>query len=101
MRRAVNEAGDVVLDQEVYGAWSREKAAEQSEWLFQRHPLARLIWAGNDLMAFGAMDAAESLGLKPGRDLLCEQRHSWPGFVLSFNRVILSSAKGAGSVELG
>lgn len=68
MRRAVNEAGDVVLDQEVYGAWSREKAAEQSEWLFQRHPLARLIWAGNDLMAFGAMQVWEKRGGKPGKD---------------------------------
>src|SRR5574343_1318489 len=68
MRRAVNEAGDVVLDQEVYGAWSREKAAEQSEWLFRRHPQARLVWAGNDLMAFGAMQVWETRGGKPGKD---------------------------------
>jgi ABC-type sugar transport system substrate-binding protein len=68
MRRAVNEAGDVVLDQEVYGAWNREKAAEQSEWLFQRHPQARLVWAGNDLMAFGAMQVWEKRGGKPGKD---------------------------------
>lgn len=68
MRRAVNEAGDVVIDQEVYGAWSREKAAEQSEWLFQRHPQARLVWAGNDLMAFGAMQVWEQRGGKPGHD---------------------------------
>mgnify|MGYP001482958774 CR=1 FL=1 len=70
MRRAVAESGDVVLDQEVYGGWSREKAAEQSEWLYQRHPRARLIWAGNDLMAFGAMDVWEKRGGKPGKDAL-------------------------------
>lgn len=69
MRRAVKEAPDVVLDQEVYANWSREKAAEQSAWLFQRHPAARLIWAGNDLMAFGAMQSLEQRGGKPGQTM--------------------------------
>ncbi|WP_341649300.1 hypothetical protein [Thauera humireducens] len=41
MRKAVEEAGDAVLDQEVFGAFSREKATEQSAWLFQRFPHAR------------------------------------------------------------
>lgn len=68
MRRAVAEAGDVVVDQEIFGAWSREKAAEQSEWLYRRHPEARLIWAGNDLMAFGAMDSWGKRGGVPGQD---------------------------------
>lgn len=68
MRQAVREARDVVLDQEIFSAWNREKAAEQAAWLFERHPSARLIWAGNDLMAFGAMQAWEKRGGKPGKD---------------------------------
>ncbi|WP_342130655.1 ABC transporter substrate-binding protein [Hydrogenophaga sp. OTU3427] len=68
MLRAVNEAGDVVIAQEVYANWSREKAAEQAAWLWQRHPDARLVWAGNDLMAFGAMSAWEQRGGTPGKD---------------------------------
>lgn len=68
MQKAVLEAGDVVLDQMVFAAWSRDKAAEQGEWLFQRFPSARLVWAGNDLMAFGAMQALEKLGRQPGKD---------------------------------
>jgi ABC-type sugar transport system substrate-binding protein len=68
MRRAVAENPNVVLDQEVYAAWTREKAAEQAEWLYQRYPHARLVWAGNDLMAFGAMAAWEKRGGKPGVD---------------------------------
>lgn len=68
MRRAISEAGDVILDQEVFAAWNRDKAAEQSEWLYQRHPQARLVWAGNDLMAFGAMQSWEKRGGKPGQD---------------------------------
>jgi ABC-type sugar transport system substrate-binding protein len=68
MRRAVDEDRMVVLEQEVYAAWTREKAAEQAEWLYQRYPDAKLIWAGNDLMAFGAMTAWEKRGGKPGVD---------------------------------
>jgi ABC-type sugar transport system substrate-binding protein len=68
LERAVLEAGDVVLDQVVYAGWTRDKAAEQAEWLFARHPDARLVWSGNDLMAFGAMRAWERRGGVPGRD---------------------------------
>ena len=66
MRRAVSEAGDVVLDQVVFADWSRDKAAEQSEVLFSRYPFTRLIWAGSDQMAFGAMSSWEKRGGKPG-----------------------------------
>jgi ABC-type sugar transport system substrate-binding protein len=69
MHKAVAEAADVVLDQEVYANWTREKAAEQSEWLYERHPHARLVWAGNDLMAFGAMQSLEKRGGKPGQTM--------------------------------
>jgi ABC-type sugar transport system substrate-binding protein len=69
MRRAVGEdRSRTVLDQEVYAAWSRERAAEQAEWLYRDYPDAKLIWAGNDLMAFGAMAAWEKRGRKPGVD---------------------------------
>lgn len=68
MHRAIAENRMVVLDQEVYADWTREKAAEQTGILYQRHPHARLIWAGNDLMAFGAMQSWEKRGGKPGAD---------------------------------
>jgi ABC-type sugar transport system substrate-binding protein len=68
MQRAVTEAGDVALDQVVYAAWTREKGAEQAEWLYKRYPGTRLVWAGNDLMAFGAMQAWEKQGGVPGKD---------------------------------
>lgn len=67
--RAVSESPDVVLDQIIYASWNREKAAEQSAWLFDRHPTARLLWAGNDLMAFGAMQTLESRGGEPGKTM--------------------------------
>ncbi len=68
MRRAVAEAPDVVLHQEVFGDWRRERAAQQAAVLFQRYPQLRLVWAGNDEMAFGAMQAWRERGGMPGRD---------------------------------
>ena len=68
MRRAVAEAAMVVLEEEVYAAWARENAAQQAESLYRRYPDVKLVWAGNDLMAFGAMAAWEKRGGKPGVD---------------------------------
>jgi ABC-type sugar transport system substrate-binding protein len=68
MRRAIGEDARVVLKEEVYAAWSRELGNQQAESLYRRYPDAKLVWAGNDLMAFGAMTAWESRGGKPGVD---------------------------------
>ena len=68
MRRAVAEAAMVVLEEEVYAAWTRENAAQQAESLYRRYPDVKLVWAGNDLMTFGAMAAWEKRGGKPGVD---------------------------------
>jgi len=70
MRHAVAEATDVVVDQEVFAGFNADKAREKAAWLYRRHPKARLVWAGNDLMAFGAMQEWERLGGVPGRDML-------------------------------
>jgi ABC-type sugar transport system substrate-binding protein len=68
MHRAVAEDPSVVLDQETYAAWSRENAAAQADQLYRRYPDAKLVWAGNDLMAFGAMATWEKRGGHPGVD---------------------------------
>ena len=70
MLRAVAEAPDVLMDQMIYASWTREKAEEQTTWLLERHPAARLVWAGNDLMAFGAMKSAEKRNAQPGKTML-------------------------------
>src|SRR5262252_5253083 len=68
MHRAVAGAPMVVLEEEVYAAWARENAAQQAESFYRRYPDVKLVWAGNDLMAFGAMAAWEKRGGKPGVD---------------------------------
>ena len=71
MQRAVLEAGEnVVLSQVVYGEWREAKAYEQAKVLFKRYPQARLVWSGNDQMAFGAMQAWREQGGQPGKDAL-------------------------------
>lgn len=70
MLRAVAEAPDVLMTQMIYASWTREKAQEQTAWLYQRYPEAKLVWSGNDLMAFGAMNSAESRGAVPGKSML-------------------------------
>ncbi|MDT8989246.1 ABC transporter substrate-binding protein [Curvibacter sp. APW13] len=70
MRKVVAAAPDAVIDQEVFGEFRRDKAAEQSEWLFKRFPNAKLVWAANDLMAFGAMQSLEASGGVPGKDAI-------------------------------
>lgn len=71
MEKAVAQFnGAVVLRQVVYGDWSKTKAQEQAQVLLLRYPEARLVWSGNDLMAFGAIQAFRDKGLQPGKDAL-------------------------------
>ena len=60
----------VVLEQVVYGNWDRARANEQAAALLLRYPKLNAFWSASDLMAYGAMDAAEAAGRKPGADLL-------------------------------
>lgn len=70
MERAVREHPEVELMQTVYADWRRDLGREKARELYVRYPRAQLVWAGNDLMAFGAMDALEAAGGVPGRTKL-------------------------------
>lgn len=71
MLQAVREFADKVeLKHQVFGEWRADKAQAQSAVLFARYPQARLVWSGNDLMAFGAMQAWQTQGGIPGKDAL-------------------------------
>ena len=70
MLRAVAEHPQVRLRQIVLGGWRRDRAEEQALMLLKRYPKVTLIWTANDLMAFGAMDAARAFGKQPGKDVL-------------------------------
>lgn len=60
----------VVVEQVVYGNYERGRAQEQAAALLLRYPKINAFWSASDLMAFGAMEAAEAAGRTPGTDLL-------------------------------
>jgi ABC-type sugar transport system substrate-binding protein len=68
----------VVLEQVVYGNWERVRANEQAAALLLRYPKINAFWAASDLMAFGAIDAAEAAGRTPGSDLLISAINNSP-----------------------
>ena len=78
MRRALADFPQVRLRQVVYGGWSRQRAYEQAQQLVERYPATRLVWSANDEMAFGAMQAFEEAGRKPGRDVVFAAVNSSP-----------------------
>ncbi|MBT4088437.1 MAG: ABC transporter substrate-binding protein [Deltaproteobacteria bacterium] len=49
--------------QVVYGKWSYEDGKNKALTLLKRYPDANILWAANDSMAFGAFDAARTLGI--------------------------------------
>lgn len=69
MYRALAEHPEIRLRQIVLGGWRRDRALEQARVLLKRYPDIHLIWAANDQMAFGAMDAVRETGGEPGRDV--------------------------------
>lgn len=70
LERALEESPDVVFQQLVPARWDRAQAAQKAEGLFRRYPDVAVMWAANDPMALGAVDAAERVGLSPGKDFI-------------------------------
>lgn len=70
LRQALAEHPDVVLAEQVFAEWRRDRGEEAMAGLLRRHPDAALLWSANDQMAFGAMAALERSGLKVGEDML-------------------------------
>ena len=70
LHRALAEHPDVTLLQLVNSEWNRQRAYEQAQLLLARYPDVSMVWAANDEMAFGAMQAAQEKGKTPGKDLL-------------------------------
>lgn len=68
LRRALAESPRVELVQQAFADWRRDLGAETMAGMLARHPTARLLWTGNELMALGAMDAIEAAGHSPARD---------------------------------
>lgn len=71
LREALDEARDIEFFQGVYViVWAPEQAHRRMTLLLRRYPEIQLVWAANDAMALGAIQALEEAGLHPGRDVV-------------------------------
>lgn len=61
---------DLILEQLVHSNWQRDKAHMQLAGLLRRWPDTKVIWAANDPMALGALDAVTERHQAPGKDIL-------------------------------
>lgn len=71
LKKAVRENKKIKLVKVVPAEWNREIAKER--FIFYKtavNPKITAVWGGNDDMAIGAIKGAESIGLKPGKDIL-------------------------------
>ncbi|ABC27126.1 ABC-type sugar transport system, periplasmic component [Hahella chejuensis KCTC 2396] len=70
LHRSLSERPEVELQQLVSARWDEELAYKQAVGLLKRYPRTRVIWAANDSIAVGSLRGAQSLGYKPGENLL-------------------------------
>ncbi|RTL61327.1 MAG: sugar ABC transporter substrate-binding protein [Hyphomicrobiales bacterium] len=74
LMRVVGENSDVVIDRLLFANWNETEAerltANFLQWAQRRDINIAGVWAANDPMAFGAMNAAKRVGYVPGKDLI-------------------------------
>ncbi|OJT25662.1 hypothetical protein BO221_07325 [Archangium sp. Cb G35] len=71
LHQALGELEDIELLQAVdVIVWEPEMAHRRMSLLLRRYPDLRLVWATNDVMALGALQALEEAGRRPGADVL-------------------------------
>lgn len=68
--RALEENPDVSFAQLVPARWDQDEAQQKSGGLLHRYPEISVMWAANDPMALGAVEAAQKAGLRPGYNFI-------------------------------
>ena len=69
LKRALREHPNVELQQTIHSQWRRDKAESQIYGLIRRWSGTQLIWAANDPMALGAIDAVVKRNRIPGENI--------------------------------
>lgn len=67
---AIKKSGKMKIVASQSGDFSRDKGRQVMETLLQSHPTVNIVYAHNDEMAIGAIQALELAGKKPGKDVL-------------------------------
>ncbi len=69
LQQAVSEFPDVLLHQVVLGQWQQERSKTMMHGLLRRYPQTNLVWAANDPMALGALDALREANKEIGKTM--------------------------------
>jgi ABC-type sugar transport system substrate-binding protein len=69
LKRRVGAFSDATLDEVMSAMWDSTSAVPITLQMLNQYPEATVVWAASDSMAFGAIEAAKSLGKKPGTDI--------------------------------
>lgn len=69
LRKRINEQNDAVLNELILTGWSQDTAYTELRGKLKQNPNVTAIWSASDIMALGAIKAAEELGRKPGKDI--------------------------------
>ncbi|MBA4384984.1 MAG: hypothetical protein C0410_09625 [Anaerolinea sp.] len=67
--RALREHAEAVLVSSRDSDYTYDLAKKNMGEMLKEYPMIQGVWAANDLMAQGAMDAAKEMGLIPGKDI--------------------------------
>ena len=70
LRKAVSEYPNVKIVKLAYGYWEKDKARFIAAQVLKQTPQLSVIWNASDGMALGAVEAADSMGKVPGKDVL-------------------------------
>lgn len=74
LMRVAGENSDVIIDRLLFANWNETEAERLTDnflqWAQRRDINIAGVWAANDPMAFGAMNAAKRVGYVPGKDLI-------------------------------
>lgn len=70
LQQAIDEVPGIDLKQVFVGQWNRDTANIQAAGALVRYPGISAIWAANDPMALGALDAVRQAGLISGKDVM-------------------------------
>ncbi len=69
LKKAIAEYANVDLKQLFVCHWSKDNSRSKTPVVFKRYPEVGAIWAANDPIAMGVMEAMVSLGKKPGHEV--------------------------------
>jgi len=88
------EAPDVEQASFQYAAWERDTARSAAALMLRSRAEIDVIWAANDAMALGALDAVRDAGRAPGKDVLLG------GIDLSYEALVATD-EGSLTVSIG